>query len=64
MTDRGRFWVGGVAIIMVMVVLYLTREILLPFVAGMAVAYILDPTLDRLEKIGLVGGLYLYFKLL
>jgi len=33
--------------------LYITREVLLPFVAGMAVAYILDPILDRLEKAGL-----------
>ncbi len=30
--------------------LYLLRGILLPFVAGMAVAYLLDPVADKLEK--------------
>ncbi len=33
--------------------LYLFREILLPFVAGMAVAYLLDPVADRLERWGM-----------
>jgi len=33
--------------------LYLFRAILLPFVAGMAVAYLLDPVCDRLERAGL-----------
>ena len=33
--------------------IYLFREILLPFVAGMAVAYLFDPLCDRLEKAGL-----------
>ena len=32
--------------------LYLWRDILLPFIAGMAVAYFLDPAADRLEKWG------------
>ncbi|QQM29862.1 AI-2E family transporter [Martelella lutilitoris] len=33
--------------------LYVFRSILLPFVAGMALAYFLDPVADRLEKIGM-----------
>ena len=32
--------------------LYVFRSILLPFVAGMALAYFLDPVADRLEKLG------------
>ncbi|MEO2037220.1 MAG: AI-2E family transporter, partial [Martelella sp.] len=32
--------------------LYVFRSILLPFVAGMALAYFLDPIADRLEKLG------------
>src|ERR1051325_11001591 len=32
--------------------LWLVREILLPFVAGMAVAYLLDPLANRFERIG------------
>ena len=35
-----------------MVVLWILREILLPFVAGMALAYLLDPLANRLERIG------------
>ncbi len=31
--------------------LYLLREALLPFVAGMGVAYLLDPVADRMEKL-------------
>jgi predicted PurR-regulated permease PerM len=33
-------------------VLYLLRGALLPFVAGMAVAYLLDPLADRLQRLG------------
>jgi len=33
--------------------LYLLRDILAPFVAGMAAAYLLDPVCDRLERWGL-----------
>lgn len=36
---------------------YLTRAILLPFVAGFAVAYLLDPLADRLENRGVPRGL-------
>lgn len=46
-----RFWVAG--LILLILALWLLRDILLPFVAGMAVAYFLDPLADRLERAGL-----------
>jgi len=46
-----RFWLIGFAVFLV--ALYLLRGVLLPFVAGMAVAYLLDPVCDRLEAWGL-----------
>lgn len=46
-----RFWLAtAVAIILA---LWLLHGILLPFVAGMALAYLLDPLADRLERLGL-----------
>jgi predicted PurR-regulated permease PerM len=45
------FWSGTLAVIAVMVVLL--REILLPFVAGIALAYLLNPVVNRLERLGL-----------
>jgi len=45
-----RFWLIGLAI--TIAALYLLRDVLLPFVAGMAVAYFLDPLADRLERAG------------
>ncbi|WP_262691723.1 AI-2E family transporter [Kordiimonas aestuarii] len=41
------FWIGGIAVAAVF--FYLTRGILLPFIAGLAIAYFLDPLADRLE---------------
>jgi len=49
-----RFWLGGVVAFLLF--LYIFDEILLPFVVGMAVAYFLDPIVDRLEKRGLWRG--------
>ncbi|MGH6886705.1 MAG: AI-2E family transporter [Kiloniellales bacterium] len=46
-----RFW--SIAIAVFLLLLYLLRDILLPFVAGMAFAYLLDPICDRLESRGL-----------
>lgn len=46
-----RFWLAtAVAIILA---LWLLHGILLPFVAGMALPYLLDPLADRLERLGL-----------
>ena len=45
------FWLG--AFVAFVIMLYVLREILLPFVAGLAIAYFLDPVADRLERAGL-----------
>jgi predicted PurR-regulated permease PerM len=45
------FWLG--ATIVLVAFLYVFRSILLPFLAGMAIAYFLDPVADRLERLGL-----------
>jgi predicted PurR-regulated permease PerM len=44
-------WIGTLTAIVLMVVLL--REILLPFVAGIALAYLLAPVVDRIERIGM-----------
>lgn len=53
MTTKQRtfFWLLFVAFLFFS--LYLFRDILLPFVMGMAIAYFLDPVVDRTEKYGL-----------
>lgn len=45
------FWVVALAIFIAFLMLF--SSILLPFIAGMALAYFLDPVADRLERIGL-----------
>ncbi|WP_202354972.1 AI-2E family transporter [Mesorhizobium sp. 113-3-3] len=45
------FWVAGVAGLALF--LYIFSAILLPFVAGMVLAYFLDPVADRLQRLGL-----------
>lgn len=50
---RMRRWPSYLAALFVFLVLiYLLRTVLLPFVAGMGVAYFLDPVCDKLEKWG------------
>ena len=47
---QAKVWAAILAVfVLVLVVL---KGILLPFVAGMAIAYLLDPTCDRLERLG------------
>jgi len=48
------FWIA--ALVVVVLLLLALRDILLPFVAGFALAYLLDPLADRMQKIG-VGRL-------
>ncbi len=43
-----RFWL--ITAFLFIAFLYVFRSILLPFVAGMALAYFLDPVADRLQK--------------
>jgi predicted PurR-regulated permease PerM len=45
------FWIALLAVVITTVVLL--REILLPFVAGMVLAYLLDPLASRLERLGM-----------
>jgi hypothetical protein len=45
------FWIAVFAAVIAAVVLL--REILLPFVAGMVLAYLLDPLATRLERFGM-----------
>ena len=53
MTAQGRFlfWVTGFLVVLLLV--FLLRSVLLPFVAGFAIAYLLDPINDSLERCGL-----------
>jgi predicted PurR-regulated permease PerM len=44
------FWLAALAAFIL--VLWLLSEILLPFVAGLAIAYLLTPLTDRLERLG------------
>ncbi len=48
---RLRFWLIGAAVFALL--LWLLSSMLLPFVAGMAVAYLLDPIACRLQRLGL-----------
>lgn len=50
-----RFWLIGLAIFLVG--LFFLRSVLLPFVLGMAIAYLLDPVCDRLEALKVPRGL-------
>jgi predicted PurR-regulated permease PerM len=45
------FWLAGALILALF--LYVFSDILLPFVAGMVLAYFLDPVADRLQRLGL-----------
>src|SRR4249919_4136912 len=45
------FWITMLAAVVAAVVLL--REVLLPFVAGMVLAYLLDPLATRLERLGM-----------
>lgn len=50
LTRQMTFWV--LTLIVSLLVLWILREILLPFVAGMALAYLLAPLSNRLERMG------------
>src|SRR5690606_8943559 len=45
------FWLAAAFVLALF--LYIFSAILLPFVAGLVLAYFLDPVADRLQKIGL-----------
>jgi predicted PurR-regulated permease PerM len=43
-------WIGTLAVLALLIVLL--HDILLPFVAGLALAYLLEPVVERLERLG------------
>ncbi len=45
------FWLSGFAVCILL--LWFLADVLLPFAAGLAIAYLLDPVADRLEKWGI-----------
>ncbi|MGN8276980.1 AI-2E family transporter [Pseudomonas sp. SMN5] len=48
---RRWFWLGGVALLIAFI--YLLHPILTPFLVSLLLAYLFDPVVDRLEKLGL-----------
>src|SRR5215211_7434938 len=54
--DLAAMWVVAAltaALVLAVAALYVLRGILLPFVAGLALAYLLDPLADRFERMGI-----------
>lgn len=51
-STRRKIWFWCLTLLFCVIFLYVFRSILLPFVAGMALAYLLDPVADRLETMG------------
>lgn len=49
--SKQAIWWGAVALVLVLV-LWLLGAAIMPFVLGMAIAYLLDPVVDRLERAG------------
>ncbi|MDB5643242.1 MAG: hypothetical protein JWN07_2559 [Hyphomicrobiales bacterium] len=45
------FWLGG--LVLLVLILWLLADVLMPFAAALAIAYLLDPVADRLQKAGL-----------
>jgi predicted PurR-regulated permease PerM len=45
------FWAGALAVFIAL--LWVLNDVLMPFVAGMAVAYLLDPLVKRLQALGI-----------
>ena len=45
-----RYW--SIGAVVTLFVLWLLSGVLLPFITGMAIAYFLDPSADKLEKLG------------
>ncbi|KQP48868.1 hypothetical protein ASG40_17865 [Methylobacterium sp. Leaf399] len=50
---RGRTMIATAGLVVFVVLFYLLKDVILPFAAGLALAYLLDPLADRLERLGL-----------
>ena len=55
------FWIASTCILFLAI--YALRSVLMPFVAGMILAYLLDPLVDRIEKVGIRRSLSTFFVL-
>ena len=51
LTKQLFFWAG--AFLILALLLWLLNDVLLPFIAGMVLAYLLDPSVRRLQRLGL-----------
>ena len=49
-TRQLQYW--GIGLLVALILLWMLSSVLLPFITGMAIAYFLDPTADRLERMG------------
>ena len=49
--------IWSLSLLVFLALLYVLRDVLTPFIAGMAVAYFIDPLADKLEEWGLSRGL-------
>lgn len=52
MTRNRQIWIWVAVLVVVIGVLWLINDILLPFLAAIAIAYFLDPVANRLERMG------------
>ncbi|HWK44384.1 MAG TPA: AI-2E family transporter [Stellaceae bacterium] len=59
---RSAFWIGG--LLLVAIFMWLLSGIMLPFVAGLAIAFFLDPMADRLERLRLPRSVAAFIVLL
>lgn len=50
LTRQAIYW--GIAAVVLFVVLYLLGNVMMPFLLGGAIAYVLDPLADRLQRLG------------
>ena len=48
---QASYW--AIALVVFLALLFLLRDVMLPFVAGLAAAYFLDPVVDKLEELAL-----------
>ncbi len=56
MTTEHKLLIWGVVLVVVALVIYALSSVLFPFLAGIAIAYLLDPLADRLERVGVGRG--------
>lgn len=52
-TKRHLYWIWIAVSIITVLLIYFVSSILMPFVVGIAVAYFLDPIVDKLEELGI-----------